>query len=207
MKENNKEDRRICGKKMHLPKVVRQMGRITGENRVYIEDYVYTYLNEMKKENRGFPVRAALYGHAFCREGQNFYLIYGASCVMEELENGRDQDEIQKLFFDSYRLIGYVNIYDRQEIADEKDGCYIFYESNEAMQSYMLSCYERKSKRDAGEKKAETKSNAGFWKRLIQNILLGCAALIAAVAVASICDYADLCGFTLAAARVLQETE
>lgn len=27
---------------MRLPSVVKQMGKVTGESRVYIEDYVYT---------------------------------------------------------------------------------------------------------------------------------------------------------------------
>lgn len=192
---------------MRLPKVVRQMGRISGENRVYIEDYVYTYLSEIKKERRGFPVRVALYGHAFCKENQNFYLIYGASCIMEELENGRDQDEIKKLFFDSYDLIGYVNIYDRQEIADGKDGCYLFYESNESMQNYMISCYERKNKTPVREKETEKGRNTGLLKKLFQNILLGCAAVIVALAVAAIGSYGGMHDFALTAARALQETK
>ena len=125
---------------MRLPKVVRQMGKITGEDRVYLEDYAYTYLKGIKREKHGLPVRAALYGHAFRRENKNFYLIYGASCVMEELEYGRDQEEIKEMFFDSYDLIGYVNIYERQEIAEGKDGCYLFYETNEAMLNYRLVC-------------------------------------------------------------------
>ena len=50
---------------MRLPSVVKQMGKVTGESRVYIEDYVYTYLNEIKKEKNSLPVRVALYGHAF----------------------------------------------------------------------------------------------------------------------------------------------
>lgn len=186
------------------------MGRITGEDRVYLEDYAYTYLNGIKKEKRGLPVRAALYGHAFRRENKNFYLIYGASCVMEELENGRDQDEIKKMFFDSYDLIGYVNIYDRQEITEGKEGCYIFYESNEAMLNYMVACYERKNRMEAGMRESNTgakSSNAGFLKRLLQNILLGCAVIITAASIAAISDYGGMYGFTLTAASALQETE
>ena len=66
---------------MHLPSVVKQMGKVTGENRVYIEDYVYTYLNELKKKKNSLPVRVALYGHAFSRETIHYYLIY-----VEEME-------------------------------------------------------------------------------------------------------------------------
>lgn len=194
---------------MRLPKVVRQMGKIAGEDRVYLEDYAYTYLKGIKREKHGLPVRAALYGHAFRRENKNFYLIYGASCVMEELEYGRDQEEIKKMFFDSYDLIGYVNIYERQEITEGKDGCYLFYESNEAMLNYMLVCYERRNRADARiwESKMETKSNAGLFRRLLQNILLGCAVIIAAASIAAIGDYSGMYGFTFTAARALQDTE
>ena len=131
---------------MRLPSVVKQMGKVTGESRVYIEDYVYTYLNELKKEKNSLPVRVALYGHAFCRENIHYYLIYGASGVVEEMENGRNQEEIGKQFFVGYSLIGYVNIYEKQNLPGTEEGCYIFYESNEAMQNYMLSCFKRKKK-------------------------------------------------------------
>lgn len=193
---------------MHLPKIVKQMGNIEGESRVYIEDYVYTYLNEIKQKKYGFPVRAALYGHAFSKENKNFYLIYGASCIMEELENGRDQEEIRKKFFDGYSLIGYVNIYDKQEITETGNGCYIFYEANVPMQNYMLSCYERKSKA-AVKDENPVKSNAGadFYRNLIQKILLGAAAVIAAIAVIAVSNYNGMYDFAMMAASALQEVD
>lgn len=195
---------------MHLPTIVKQMGKVEGENRVYIEDYVYAYLNEIKRKKYGFPVRIALYGHAFSKENKNFYLIYGASCIMEELENGRDQEEVRKLYFDGYSLIGYVNIYDKQEIAEAENGCYIFYEANVSMQNYMLSCYERKNKAVVdGISSTESESNTSkdFYRNLLQKVLLGFAAIIAAIAVIAVSNYNGIYDFAMMAASALQEVD
>lgn len=184
---------------MRLPSVVKQMGKVTGENRVYIEDYAYTYLSELKREKSSLPVRVALYGHAFCRENIHYYLIYGASGIVEEMENGRDQEEIGKQFFAGYRLIGYVNIYEKQKLPGAEEGCYIFYESNEAMQNYMLSCFKRKEKL-----KEEEKSALSFIRELLCKTFLGLTVMLAAVAVVTIDNYRCMYDFTVMAARVLQ---
>ena len=74
---------------MQLPDIVRQIGKAEEKEQVYIEDYVYTYLHGLGKETgtedlrravgeqRTFPIRAALFGHAFRRGERRFYLIYG----------------------------------------------------------------------------------------------------------------------------------
>lgn len=196
---------------MRLPSVVKQMGKVTGENRVYIEDYAYTYLNELKKEKHGLPVRVALYGHAFKRENIHYYLIYGTSCVVEEMENGRDQEEIGKAFFEKYSLIGYVNIYDKQEMGAE-EGCYIFYETNEAMQNYLLSCYKRRNKvkNEANVRKMSVKQKTGgsftfsYIKEILRKMLLCFTVIIAALIAAIIGNYNCMYDFTMMAVRALQ---
>ena len=57
---------------MHLPNIVKQIGKTDGEEKVYVEDYVYTYLNELKKEKEIFPVRVALFGIFTVRERKTF---------------------------------------------------------------------------------------------------------------------------------------
>lgn len=199
---------------MHLPSVVRQIGKVTGENRVYIEDYVYTYLNELKKKKSSLPVRVALYGHAFCRENIHYYLIYGASGIVEEMEKGRDQEEIGKHFFAEYSLIGYVNIYEKQNLPGTEEGCYIFYESNEAMQNYMLSCYKRKKKPDeeeedscrtyAGSRRMRKRAGLSFVRELLGKTFFGLTMMLTAVAVTTIDNYKSMYDFTMTAVRVLQ---
>lgn len=203
--EKCKEIAEYCISKMYLPSVVKQIGSITGENRVYIEDYVYTYLNELKKENNKFPVRVALYGHAFHKEQKRFFLIYGASCVIEELECGREQEQIQKDFFEEYTLIGYMNLYNNQELPGEKEGCYIFYEVNEPMQNYLISCYERKNKRNIQEKTAKTEKKYSFWDNLLQKVFFMLMTILAAVSVITINHYERMHEFVIMAAKAMQE--
>lgn len=200
---------------MRLPSVVRQMGKVTGENRVYIEDYAYAYLNELKREKHGLPVRVALYGHAYSREDIHFYLIYGASCIVDEMENGRNQDEIREAFFAEYSLIGYVNIYEKKELPGTEEGCYIFYEANEAMQNYMISCYRIKDR--IGEeketvprlmrlkKKKEETSAFTYIKEILRKVILSITVILAAVAAAIISNYSCMYDFTMMAARALRE--
>ena len=199
---------------MHLPSVVKQMGKVTGENRVYIEDYVYTYLNELKKKKNSLPVRVALYGHAFSRENIHYYLIYGASAIVEEMEKGRDQEEIRKTFFEDYSLIGYVNIYEKQELPGTKEGCYVFYEANEAMQNYLISCYKRKDRyKDNDKTKFQSPNIKGKtdWKpihiyirELLEKAFLCLTVLLTAVAVSAIDNYSCMYDFVMMTVRALQ---
>ena len=48
---------------MKLPEIVKRIGYTDGEERIYVEDYVYSYLNGLREKKELFPIRAALYGH------------------------------------------------------------------------------------------------------------------------------------------------
>lgn len=202
---------------MQLPSIVKQIGNIAGENRVYIEDYVYTYLNEIRAEKNCLPVRVALFGHACSKEQKCFYFIYGASCVIEELENGRNEEQVREQFFESYSLLGYVNIYnEKKELIDKKGGYYIFYESNEAMQNYLISRYERKNtgliqeketKQELGERKKAMEEKPAFWEGLLQKLLYGFFIAIAAIAVVTIDDYNKMYDFTETAVQAVRASE
>lgn len=133
---------------MKMPEFIKRMGSVDEECRVYIEDYVYSYLNGLRGETDLLPLRAALFGHVIKKDNTCCYLIYGACCVVEELEYGRNEEQVRKEFFEDYELIGYVNVNRSKTLVPGKDkGYFIFYESNEAMQNYMSFCYERKRKK------------------------------------------------------------
>lgn len=191
---------------MRLPSIVKQMGTVRGESQVYIEDYVYTYLNRLKKERIRLPLRVALYGHAFSKDDKQFYLIYGASNVVEEMENGRSQERIQEIFFQEYSLIGFVNIYDNKELPKTGDGCYVFYESNEAMQNYLISCYKRRDKSSMREKEntAVRMRKSFLWVELLRKIGLGVMVMIMAVAVTAIDDYEKMYDFMIMVVHAMQ---
>lgn len=212
-----KKEIRICGRsrrKMHLPSIVRQMGKVAGENRVYIEDYVYAYLKELKRKQRGFPVRAALYGHAFVKENIHFYLIYGASCITDEMERGRSQEAVQKTFFGAYRLIGYVNLYENQALPSAGEGCYIFYEANEAMQNYLLACRQLKGKDDkdkdfsgAGGQRLKGFLLFTYLREILLKTMLCLFTVLTAMAAAIIGNYSSMHEFTMMAAEALHKLE
>lgn len=191
---------------MRLPSIVKQVGNIKGETKVYIEDYVYSYLNRLKKERISLPLRVALYGHAFSGDGKEIYLIYGASNIVEEMENGRSQECIQEKYFHEYSLIGFVNIYDKKELPKTGDGCFVFYESNEAMQNYLVSCYKRRDKPSA-RKKEMTSAREGksfLWMELLRKIGLGAMIIIVATAVTVVDSYDKLYDFASLVARAVQ---
>lgn len=202
--------RKLCGRNMQIPTIVRKTGAVSGECRVYIEDYAYTYLNEIKEREGIFPVRAALYGHTCSKNQKQYYFIYGAADVIEELEAGRNEEEIREKYFSRYELIGYVNLYGQEKPhADKKEGCYIFYETNEAMQDYMVSCYERKKQKPEHTIKAEKKEEEkdSFWIKFLQKLIYGFLIIILAVAVITIDDYNKMHEFTEIAARAIYAAE
>lgn len=211
---------------MQLPDIVKQIGKTDGKERVYIEDYVYAYLHGLKSGNgdlektvnvqRTFPVRVALFGHAFRKEERKFYLIYGASSVIEELENGKNEEQIRKEYFGEYELIGYVNIYGGgQKMPGRKDGYYIFYEKNESMQNYLLSCYERKTTENTLRRQSlypmktpvKKEGKTGGIGDTIRRFFYGGCIIILAVAITAINDYHKMHGFMETADRAIAFTE
>ena len=196
---------------MQLPDIVKQIGKADEKERVYIEDYVYTYLHGLGKKTeagnfennaggqRTFPMRAALFGHAFRKEECKFYLIYGAASVIEELENGKNEEQIRREYFTEYELIGYVNIYGGgQRMPGPKEGYYIFYEKNEPMQNYLLSCYERRKKIPV---RKEVK--AGRIGNVIRRFFYGGCIIVLALAATSINSFHKMHGFVERADRAI----
>ncbi len=190
---------------MKLPEIVRRIGVTDGEVRVYVEDYVYTYLEELRKRKNILPLRAALFGHVIRKDSLCYYLVYGACCVIDELEYGQSEEQIRKRFFEGFDLIGYVNISkDKQNAAEKNDGYLVFYEANEAMKDYLLYCYQREMRKSSLnqepaaviphekhflEKKKELLINA------VKQILCLICILLLATAVSAIGDYDKIHGF------------
>ena len=77
---------------MRLPWIVRQIGNASGKDRIYIEDYACSFLENCRKEESLLPVRAALYGYALQKEESHIYLIYGVSHIAAELQQGMSQE-------------------------------------------------------------------------------------------------------------------
>ncbi|MFR4986171.1 MAG: LysM peptidoglycan-binding domain-containing protein [Lachnospirales bacterium] len=70
MKQNNN----IIG----LPKNIKQMGNIDDDLKIYMEDYVFTYLQQYSKHSNGEERIAVLIGDSYTIDGNNVLFINGA---------------------------------------------------------------------------------------------------------------------------------
>ena len=103
-----------------LPKNVRQIGNVCDEPKVYVEDYVDTFLGQLQEKAMERPVAAALAGEITKCEGQTVVYISGAvqaEDVEVEGTNLKISEEIrkkiekeQKEYFPNQNLIGWCLI-------------------------------------------------------------------------------------------------
>ena len=82
-----------------LPKNVRQIGNVSDNPKIYVEDYVDTYLNQLREKAREQPVGVILTGELLKLEDENAVFVSGAVQMKEVKTNGTDieiTDEIMK---------------------------------------------------------------------------------------------------------------
>lgn len=100
-----------------FPKNVRQIGNVCDEPKIYVEDYVDTYLSQIRTKAIDTPVAAALAGEITEHEGQAVVYVSGA-IQMKEIEltgtevilsddTKKDLEEKQKEFFPSQDIVGW----------------------------------------------------------------------------------------------------
>lgn len=104
----------------YIPKNVRQMGEPSGERRIYVEDYVITYINRIFSGNKDREKVLLLFGGEMKEKGNRYLYIRGACQVeakgAEHGENyfsGEDFQEAMeegKKYFDNLALIGWALI-------------------------------------------------------------------------------------------------
>ena len=76
--------------KRELPKNVRQIGNVSDSSKIYVEDYVDTYLNQLCEKADQALIGAFLIGE-IVQEGEEDYIyIYGAVQMKELQQKGRD---------------------------------------------------------------------------------------------------------------------
>ena len=82
-KQENTEDNIFAG--ITLPKNIRQIGMPTGNRRIYIEDYVMTYLKQLANPNSTFARGAILVGEVQ-RNGQADVIYVSGALAAQNLE-------------------------------------------------------------------------------------------------------------------------
>ncbi len=140
---------------MELPNNIVQLGKPDRTHKIYIEDYVITYIKEWNRRYEGTAVGMALYGKKEEENNCKYYFIYGASRI-EGLEkrgpylSQADKEEVKKMgaeHFVEYEFLAWTSV--REELPEnifvattgkgiEVNGYACFYEANEAMLSFML---------------------------------------------------------------------
>lgn len=114
-----------------FPKNVRQIGNVSDEPKIYIEDYVDIYLNQLREQAAETVIGVALVGEILTLEGQDVVCIFGAmqiksieiegtEIVIKE-ETFNEIDEERKRFFGSAEMIGWCLIENGQPMGRLKE--------------------------------------------------------------------------------------
>lgn len=103
-----------------FPKNVRQIGNVSDEPKIYVEDYVDTYLSQLREKAAEAAIGAALVGEIQSQEGQDVVYISGAIQMKElevkgteivvEEETWKQLEEDRKEYFSSKELVGWCLI-------------------------------------------------------------------------------------------------
>ena len=140
---------------MELPKNIVQIGKPDKVHKIYIEDYVVSYIKQLNRTCEDKSVGLALYGNFFEEEGCKFYFLYGAAKIEGLQHRGvylsqAEKDEIADVgsrFFAEYVFLAWCNLNGEpveklyallQGKGEEAAGYACFYERNESMLNYML---------------------------------------------------------------------
>lgn len=140
---------------MELPKNITQIGEADRTCKVYVEDYVVSYMKQLCRRTEEKGLAIALYGKYTKEQSLSYFFIYGACQVLSisrevrHLSQAQNQ-EVERLrqhYFPEYEFLGY-HIFSGDMVEGmhirEQDTCrYIkgyacFYEKNDSMLAYMV---------------------------------------------------------------------
>ena len=114
-----------------LPKNVRQIGNVSDEPKIYVEDYVDTYLNQLKDKAKEEPVGIALAGEILVLEGQPVVYISGAFRLAEVEVRGKEislkeetvkqMETDRKKYFPETEIVGWGLIEDGKPMGRSRE--------------------------------------------------------------------------------------
>ncbi len=76
--------------KRQIPKNVRQIGNVSDSSKIYVEDYVDTFMNQLCEKVDQAPLGAFLVGETVQEEEEDYIYVYGAIQMKEVIQKGRD---------------------------------------------------------------------------------------------------------------------
>jgi hypothetical protein len=65
------------------PKSLRQIGKINGKTKIYVEDYVMSFARRLSKERGGMELGGVLLGHRFYHAGEKVFLVSGMVSIKD----------------------------------------------------------------------------------------------------------------------------
>lgn len=140
---------------MELPKNITQIGESDRTCKVYVEDYVVSYMKQLSRSAEEKGPAIALYGKYTKEQNLSYFFIYGACQVLSitrevrHLSQAQNQEveRLRQRYFPEYEFLGY-HIFEGDMVEgmhiQEQDACrYIkgyacFYEKNDSMLAYMV---------------------------------------------------------------------
>lgn len=212
---------------MQLPKNITQIGEIDRDCKVYVEDYVVSYIKQLNGLAEDKDIAVSLYGRHEEENGTNYCFVYGA-CKLDFLQkevrhlSQAQSQEIEKwrrkyfpeLDFLGYRILNGEMIEGfhicEQDICRYVSGYAQFYEKNDAMLAYMLEVREevkpeqvdRQKYEEVKQRQEERRNNAEVIPLAsLGNKVVPISARLQKMRLASVGVFALLCLFGIAAFR------
>lgn len=140
---------------MELPKNITQIGEADKHCRIYVEDYVVSYIKQMNGMAQNKDIAIVLYGRKTEEDGVTYLFAYGSAKLnflqkpVRHLSQAQEQEieKLRKKYFSEMSFLGYQILNGEmvegfqiceQEICRYVAGYAQFYEKNDSMLAYML---------------------------------------------------------------------
>ena len=140
---------------MELPKNITQIGEADKHCKIYVEDYVVSYIKQMNGMAQNKDIAIALYGRKTTEGGVSYLFAYGSVKLnflqkpVRHLSQAQEQEieKLRKKYFPEMTFLGYQILNGEmvegfqiceQEICRYVAGYAQFYEKNDSMLAYML---------------------------------------------------------------------
>ena len=140
---------------MELPRNITQVGETDRNCKIYVEDYVVSYMRQMNRFAEEKEIAIALYGKRSIEQQITYCFVYGA-CMVQSISRevrhlsqaqNQEMEYMRKKYFPEQEFLGYqilngemiegFHIYD-QNICRYVKGYACFFEKNDTMLAYML---------------------------------------------------------------------
>lgn len=170
---------------MELPKNITQIGEANHRCKIYVEDYVISYMKQLNHMAEDKDMAVALYGIQRDENDVSYLFLYGA-CKLNFLQretrhlSQAQQQEIERCrerYFRNYTFLGYRLLNGEmiegfhvceQGICRYIPGYAQFYEKNDSMLAYMLDVREEKQPEVVEQEKYEIVKKRQEERRALQ---------------------------------------